>query len=195
MGSWQQKYIDKYYSRAPEWKDIHTLWNELLEDHVPRGARALEIGRGPANDASVFLAIASATLLAWMSSVIRSVTSGSMNFISTMETAFPFRISTSTLLRLAGSMSTCRIPIHTAEKCFVCWRQEVNMYSGRRTYAITWRASQALHHIGFTCSQQIVLETIPPIITSHGLPITGSILGDELALLCMRSDLKLTFSR
>jgi SAM-dependent methyltransferase len=55
MSSWQQVYIDKYYSRAPQWKDIHAIWNELLQDHVPRGARALEIGPGPANDASVFL--------------------------------------------------------------------------------------------------------------------------------------------
>lgn len=55
MSKWQEKYIDKYYRHSEKWKDIHAMWSELLNEHVWRGARAMEIGPGQSNNASKVL--------------------------------------------------------------------------------------------------------------------------------------------
>ncbi|MFQ5612350.1 MAG: class I SAM-dependent methyltransferase [Anaerolineae bacterium] len=54
--SWQADYIHKYYERLPGWKDLQAQWHELLKMHVPPNARVLEVGAGPFNDTSQYLA-------------------------------------------------------------------------------------------------------------------------------------------
>jgi SAM-dependent methyltransferase len=55
--SWQEGWLDRYYRSRPGWCDGTTLFHEsLCRVHVPHGARILEIGAGPTNATSRFLA-------------------------------------------------------------------------------------------------------------------------------------------
>ena len=54
--SWQERYLDRYYRRRPSWIDGTTEFHELCEKYLPRGGRFLEIGAGPSNPTSRFLA-------------------------------------------------------------------------------------------------------------------------------------------
>src|SRR6187549_2014898 len=54
--SWQHEYIEKYYSSLPGWTDGTTDFHELCRSFIPAGADILEIGSGPPNPTSEFLA-------------------------------------------------------------------------------------------------------------------------------------------
>jgi SAM-dependent methyltransferase len=54
--SWQERYVSKFYDRASGWVDGTTAFHELCQSVVPAGARILEVGAGPSNPTSRFLA-------------------------------------------------------------------------------------------------------------------------------------------
>jgi SAM-dependent methyltransferase len=54
--SWQQEYFEKYYSAASGWTDGTTDFHELCKSRIPPGSEILEIGSGPPNPTSEFLA-------------------------------------------------------------------------------------------------------------------------------------------
>jgi SAM-dependent methyltransferase len=54
--SWQTRYLDRFYAERPGWVDGTTQFHELCRRHVPSPARLLEIGAGPTNRTSDFLA-------------------------------------------------------------------------------------------------------------------------------------------
>lgn len=54
--TWQERYIARFYDRTRGWRDGGEIWFELLSSYIPRGASILEIGAGPSNDTSRFLA-------------------------------------------------------------------------------------------------------------------------------------------
>lgn len=53
--SWQQDYLDRYYSRADGWVDGTTIFHSICSSVIPPGSDILEIGSGPSNETSVFL--------------------------------------------------------------------------------------------------------------------------------------------
>jgi SAM-dependent methyltransferase len=54
--SWQAAYLDRYYNRARGWVDGTAEFHDLVAGRVPPGARILEIGAGPPNPTTRFLA-------------------------------------------------------------------------------------------------------------------------------------------
>jgi SAM-dependent methyltransferase len=56
MPAWQDRYLARYYNRAHGFVDGTTEFHELIAATVPTGARILEIGAGPTNQSSRFLA-------------------------------------------------------------------------------------------------------------------------------------------
>lgn len=54
--SWQERYLDRYYRRRPGWTDGTTEFHGLCATYLPRGGRLLEVGAGPSNPTSQFLA-------------------------------------------------------------------------------------------------------------------------------------------
>jgi SAM-dependent methyltransferase len=54
--SWQQEYLQKFYGPAQGWVDGTTEFHELCRQWIPAGSRILEIGAGPTNRTSQFLA-------------------------------------------------------------------------------------------------------------------------------------------
>jgi SAM-dependent methyltransferase len=56
MNSWQQRYLRKFYSPERGWVDGTTEFHELCRSAIPEGGRILEIGAGPSNRTSRFLA-------------------------------------------------------------------------------------------------------------------------------------------
>ena len=56
MTSWQERWVDKYYDRSKGWVDGTTQFHELCRVNIPLGARICEIGAGPSNQTSCFLA-------------------------------------------------------------------------------------------------------------------------------------------
>lgn len=56
MAGWQERWVNKFYDRSKGWVDGTTQFHELCRDNIPRGARICEIGSGPSNQTSRFLA-------------------------------------------------------------------------------------------------------------------------------------------
>ncbi|MDG4604188.1 MAG: class I SAM-dependent methyltransferase [Defluviicoccus sp.] len=56
MAGWQERWVNKFYDRSTGWVDGTTQFHELCRDNIPRGARICEIGAGPSNQTSRFLA-------------------------------------------------------------------------------------------------------------------------------------------
>jgi SAM-dependent methyltransferase len=54
--TWQAQWIDRYYRSRPGWIDGTTEFHELCRSLSPRNARILEVGAGPTNRTSAFLA-------------------------------------------------------------------------------------------------------------------------------------------
>lgn len=54
--SWQETYMARFYTSRPGWIDGTTEFHELCRSAIPPGGRILEIGAGPANATSEFLA-------------------------------------------------------------------------------------------------------------------------------------------
>ena len=54
--SWQQRYLEKYYSASSGWTDGTTDFHGLCSAVIPSGSNILEIGSGPSNPTSSFLA-------------------------------------------------------------------------------------------------------------------------------------------
>jgi SAM-dependent methyltransferase len=54
--TWQQRAYDRYYDRARGWIDGTTEFHTLCGGAIPPGANILEIGAGPTNPSSDFLA-------------------------------------------------------------------------------------------------------------------------------------------
>jgi 2-polyprenyl-3-methyl-5-hydroxy-6-metoxy-1,4-benzoquinol methylase len=54
--SWQEDWINRFYRRRPGWKDGTTEFHALCEANAPPYARILEVGAGPTNPTSAFLA-------------------------------------------------------------------------------------------------------------------------------------------
>jgi SAM-dependent methyltransferase len=54
--SWQERYLDRYYRQRPGWINGTAEFHEMCAAHLPRGGRFLEIGAGPSNPTSRFLA-------------------------------------------------------------------------------------------------------------------------------------------
>ena len=54
--SWQQDYMTRFYRSRPGWSDGTTEFHELCRSVVPPAAKILEIGAGPTNATSNFLA-------------------------------------------------------------------------------------------------------------------------------------------
>ena len=54
--SWQQEYLEKYYPASSGWTDGTTEFHDLCSAVIPAGAEILEIGSGPPNPTSEFLA-------------------------------------------------------------------------------------------------------------------------------------------
>lgn len=53
---WQQRYLDRYYRHRPGWVDGTTQFHALIAANLPPAAEVLELGPGPANNTSNFLA-------------------------------------------------------------------------------------------------------------------------------------------
>lgn len=54
--TWHDALLDRYYRRVPGWTDGTTEFHELCAAHMPPEAAVLEIGPGPSNPTSRFLA-------------------------------------------------------------------------------------------------------------------------------------------
>lgn len=56
MAGWQERWVNRYYDRSKGWVDGTTQFHELCRANISRGARICEIGAGPSNQTSRFLA-------------------------------------------------------------------------------------------------------------------------------------------
>ncbi len=56
MGKWQDRYIDRFYRSRPGWVDGTTEFHALCRATILPGSHILEIGAGPTNSTSAFLA-------------------------------------------------------------------------------------------------------------------------------------------
>lgn len=56
MAGWQERWVNRYYDRAKGWVDGTTQFHALCRANIARGARICEIGAGPSNQTSRFLA-------------------------------------------------------------------------------------------------------------------------------------------
>lgn len=54
--SWQECYLERFYLRRPGWSIGPGQFHGICEEALPRGGRFLEIGAGPSNATSRFLA-------------------------------------------------------------------------------------------------------------------------------------------
>jgi putative transcriptional regulator len=55
-GAWQDRYLHRFYDRSSGWVDGTTEFHELCARVLPRGGRLIEVGAGPSNRTSRFLA-------------------------------------------------------------------------------------------------------------------------------------------
>jgi len=53
---WQQRWLESYYDRSKGWVDGTERFHRMVNERTPPGARILEIGAGPSNETSRFLA-------------------------------------------------------------------------------------------------------------------------------------------
>jgi SAM-dependent methyltransferase len=56
MTAWQDAWLERFYWSRPGWRDGTAVFHELCRGLVPKGGRILEVGAGPTNDTSAFLA-------------------------------------------------------------------------------------------------------------------------------------------
>jgi SAM-dependent methyltransferase len=56
MAGWQERWVNRYYDRSKGWVDGTTQFHELCRANIPGGASICEIGAGPLNQTSRFLA-------------------------------------------------------------------------------------------------------------------------------------------
>jgi ubiquinone/menaquinone biosynthesis C-methylase UbiE len=56
MVAWQESYTNFFYRRKKEWRDGTTEFHELIQGSVARNGRVLELGAGPTNPTTEFLA-------------------------------------------------------------------------------------------------------------------------------------------
>ncbi len=56
MAGWQERWVNQYYDRSKGWIDGTTQFHELCRANIPPEARICEIGAGPYNQTSRFLA-------------------------------------------------------------------------------------------------------------------------------------------
>lgn len=54
--SWQERWLDRFYRSRPGWRDGTTEFHDICLALVRKGDRILEIGAGPTNPTSAFLA-------------------------------------------------------------------------------------------------------------------------------------------
>ena len=54
--TWQEKVLSKYYRNRPDWVDGTTQFHQLIRELVKPGSNILEIGAGPTNKTTSFLA-------------------------------------------------------------------------------------------------------------------------------------------
>lgn len=54
--TWQRAYLDRFYGPDRGWKNGTEEFHELLAEAIPKGSKILEIGAGPSNRTSRFLA-------------------------------------------------------------------------------------------------------------------------------------------
>jgi SAM-dependent methyltransferase len=54
--TWQTEYLDRFYNPAAGWKNGTEEFHEMIARAIPRGGKILEIGAGPSNRTSRFLA-------------------------------------------------------------------------------------------------------------------------------------------
>jgi SAM-dependent methyltransferase len=54
--TWQEAWTDRFYRSRPGWQDGTSEFHELCREHAPPGVRILEVGAGPSNPTSAFLA-------------------------------------------------------------------------------------------------------------------------------------------
>ena len=54
--TWQESWTNRFYRSRPGWTDGTTEFHALCRAHVPTKARILEVGAGPTNSTSAFLA-------------------------------------------------------------------------------------------------------------------------------------------
>jgi SAM-dependent methyltransferase len=54
--TWQERLLRRYYASRPGWRDGTGEFFDLLRDQIPDGAEVLELGCGPANPVTDFLA-------------------------------------------------------------------------------------------------------------------------------------------
>ena len=54
--NWRQSYLERYYKGRPGWVDGTAEFHALCRARIPAGAKILEIGAGPSNPTSRFLA-------------------------------------------------------------------------------------------------------------------------------------------
>ena len=54
--SWQQRWLERYYDRSKGWVDGTELFHRMISERTPPDAKILEIGAGPSNATSRFLA-------------------------------------------------------------------------------------------------------------------------------------------
>ncbi len=54
--AWQRKWMDRFYRSRPGWVDGTTCFHELIRAHAPPQAKIAELGAGPSNATSAFLA-------------------------------------------------------------------------------------------------------------------------------------------
>jgi SAM-dependent methyltransferase len=54
--SWQDRYHARFYDRSRGWRDGSQIFYDLCTTYIPRGGSILEVGAGPSNATSRFLA-------------------------------------------------------------------------------------------------------------------------------------------
>jgi SAM-dependent methyltransferase len=53
---WQERWVDRFYRSRPGWRDGTVEFHDICRAHVVAGAKILEVGAGPTNQTSRFLA-------------------------------------------------------------------------------------------------------------------------------------------
>jgi SAM-dependent methyltransferase len=54
--TWQDRYLERFYRNREDWTDGTTQFHELIKNHLPAETEILELGPGPQNRTSDFLA-------------------------------------------------------------------------------------------------------------------------------------------
>jgi SAM-dependent methyltransferase len=56
MNTWQERWLDRWYRERPNWSNGTEEFHNLCAANIPRGSTLLEVGAGPTNKTSAFLA-------------------------------------------------------------------------------------------------------------------------------------------